>query len=66
MAADAEPGHEGGDDHRDRVESDAAVQREDALPRDLVDECGCTAQQEQQSGQDDPARLKRRQETVSA
>ncbi len=38
VAARAEAGHEGGHDHRDRVEPHPRVEREDALPGDLVDE----------------------------
>jgi hypothetical protein len=42
------------------------VEREDALPGNLVYERGRAAQQEQEAGQDDASRLKRRQETESA
>jgi hypothetical protein len=66
MAADAEAGHEGGHDHRHRIEAYAAVEREDPLPGDLVDECGGATQEEQQAGEGDPSRLKPRQETESA
>ena len=42
------PRHERGDDDRDGIDADAAVKGEDALPRDLVDECSSAAQREQQ------------------
>ncbi len=66
LAADPEPGHEGRHDHRDRVEPDAAVEREDALPGDLVDERRSAAQQEQEPGEEDTARFRRRQKALSA
>ena len=46
VAARAEAGHEGPHDHRDGVDAHAAVQGEDALPGDLVDEGGDPAHEE--------------------
>ena len=46
QAAEAEPRHERGHDHRHRVDADAAVQGQDALPRDLVHEARGSAQDE--------------------
>ena len=52
MTSDAQASHEGGDDHRHRVDPDARVQREDPLPDHLVDEGGDTAQEEGRSGKE--------------
>ena len=40
------------DDHGDGIDADAAVQGEDALPGDLVDEPGGAAHEERQRGED--------------
>jgi hypothetical protein len=50
MAAQAEAHHERGDDHRDRVDPDAALQGQDPLPDDLVDEGGGAAQEKEETG----------------
>ena len=52
VAADAQARHEGADDHRDRVNADAAVEGQDPLPRHLVDEAGRAAHEESEPGQD--------------
>ena len=52
VAAEAEPHHERGHDDRDRVDPDAALQGEDALPDDLVDEGGGPAQEEENAGEE--------------
>jgi hypothetical protein len=38
VAADTEPGHEGGDDERHRRDADTGVEGEDPLPHDLIGE----------------------------
>lgn len=51
LAPDAEPRHERGDNHGNRVQADTAVQGENALPRHLVHEGGGAAEKEEKPGQ---------------
>ena len=57
VAADPEPGHERGHDHGHGVEPDPAVEGEQALPGDLVDEGRGAAQEEEEAGEDDRRRV---------
>ena len=54
VAAQPEAHHERGHDHRDGVDAHAAVQREQALPGDLVDQRGRAAQEEGDAEEADP------------
>ena len=57
VAADPEAGHERGHDHGHGVEPHPAVERQEALPGDLVDEGGGAAQEEEEAGESDRRRV---------
>jgi hypothetical protein len=54
MAAHSEARHERGHDDRDRIQADARLQREDALPRHLVDQRRRATEEEAQADQEQP------------
>ena len=51
VGAETEAGHEGGDDQAHRVETHSAVQDQQSLPGDLIDEGRRSARQEEETGQ---------------
>jgi len=53
VAADPEADHERGHDHGDGVEAHPAVEGEQPLPGDLVDEGGGAAEEEEEAGEGD-------------
>ena len=50
-APEAQAGHERADDHGYRIEPGPAVEGQDALPTNLVDQGGCTAEEESSDDQ---------------